>query len=53
MNLLNEKLRSIQTTIASLQCSDIPEDKKEEYKLRLANLRAEEHMLLKELKTYE
>ena len=53
MNQLQEQLRCIQATITSLRCADIPEDKEEEYKLRIANLRAEEHRILKELQAYE
>ena len=49
-NLLQEQLRAIQTTIQALQCMDIPKDKEEEYKLRIANLRAEEHLILKQLR---
>ena len=52
-NLLEEQLRAIQTTITTLKCADIPPEKKEEYKLRIANLRAEEHQILKELQTYD
>ena len=53
MNQLQEQLRCIQATIQALHCAEIPEDKKEEYKLRIANLRAEEHRILKELQTYD
>lgn len=50
MNQLEEQLRCIQATITSLKCADIPEDKEEEYKLRIANLRAEEHQILQKLR---
>ena len=49
-NLLEEQLRAIQTTIQALRCADIPKEKEEEYKLRIANLRAEEHTILQKLR---
>ena len=53
MNHLQEQLRCIQQTITALKCADIPKEKEEEYKLRIANLRVEEHRILKELQTYD
>ena len=50
MNQLEEQLRAIQTTITSLKCADIPKEKEEEYKIRIANLRAEEHTILQQLR---